>query len=125
MPENQPQYYPPYLRDRPVYYEEYLPRQTYAPRYLPNSTYYYEEYIPQQAFITRNPQQYDIIWSQPPQQQLPDCKYVSYSMTHGNQTSMPEDIYNKNYMPISSNFKDSSKITNLVDDFADVYPYIR
>ena len=125
VPENQPQYYPPYLRDRPVYYEEYLPRQTYAPRYLPNSTYYYEEYIPEQAFITRNPQQYDIIWSQPPKQQRPDYyDYVSYSMTHGNQTSMPEDIYNKNYMPISSNFKDSP-ITNLVDDFADVYPYDR
>ena len=119
VPENQPQYYPPYLRDRPVYYEEYLPRQTYASQYLPNNAYYYEEYIPEQAFITRNPQQYDIIWPQPPKQQLPDCNYVSYSMTHGNRMSMPQSIYNKSYMPISSSLKDNSKLINK-DTFSDV-----
>lgn len=118
-PKNQPQSYTPYLRDRPVYYEEYLPRQTYASQYLPNNAYYYEEYIPEQAFITRNPQQYDIIWPQPPKQQLPDCNYVSYSMTHRNQMSMPQSIYNKNYMPISSNLKDNSKLINK-DTFSDV-----
>lgn len=118
-PKNQPQSYTPYLRDRPVYYEEYLPRQTYASQYLPNNAYYYEEYIPEQAFITRNPQQYDIIWPQPPKQQLPDCNYVSYSMTHRNQMSMPQSIYNKNYMPISSSLKDNSKLINK-DTFSDV-----
>ena len=116
-PRNPQRSYMPYLRDRPVYYEEYLPQQTYAPQYLPNSTYYYEEYIPQQAFITRNPQQYDIIWSQPPKQQLPDFRnYVSYSVNHGHQIQqLPQNMYNKQNIPINN----SSKVTNR-DDFRDV-----
>ena len=117
-PKNQPQYYPPYLRDRPVYYEEYFPRQFYAPQYLPNNAYYYEEYIPQQAFTPMNPQQYGII---SPQQtkQPPDYNYVRYNMPRGNQMLMPQSIYNKNYMPISSSLKGNSKLINK-DNWDDV-----
>ena len=96
-PKNQPQYYPPYLRDRPVYYEEY---------------------IPQQAFTPMNPQQYGIISPQQTKQR-PDYNYVRYNMPRGNQMLMPENIYNKNYMPISSSLKGNSKLINK-DNWDDV-----